>query len=112
MSDTAPKSRDFDDLAREEGPDAVKAAVEAARPMPSNDNIRRPIPIEFFLDIEPNLNALWTVKDLIGAGGFALFFGPPATGKSFMTLDLGLHVALGRDWFGRPTRQGGVIYVC
>jgi hypothetical protein len=112
MSDAAPKSRDFDDLAREEGPKAVKAAVEAARSIPSNDNVRKPIPVELFSDIQPSLNGIWTVKDLIPAGGMAGIYGSPGTGKSFLALDIALHVALGRPWFGRETKQGGVVYVC
>jgi KaiC/GvpD/RAD55 family RecA-like ATPase len=118
MSDAAAKSRDFDDLAREEGLEAVRATIETAPPvsslalMPSNDNVGRPIPIEFFSDIEPNLDGLWTIKDLIALGGLILIYGAPGTGKSFFVLDMAIHVALGRDWFGRRARQGGVIYVC
>lgn len=110
------KSRDFEDVARELGHETLRASIAAAtKPLPfagrpSNDNSGS-IPFEFFSDIEPNLNALWTVKNLIGAGAFIMFYGAPATGKSFLAIDMALHVALGLDWFGRPTRQGGVVYV-
>jgi AAA domain-containing protein len=32
-------------------------------------------------------------------------------GQTFLAIDLGLHIAGGREWFGRPTRQGGVVYI-
>lgn len=37
--------------------------------------------------------------------------GAPGCGKSFLSLDLALSVALGRDWSGEPVEQGPVVYV-
>jgi hypothetical protein len=41
----------------------------------------------------------------------AEFFGPPKCGKSFMALDLALHVVAGTSWFGRRIHRCGVLYV-
>lgn len=41
----------------------------------------------------------------------AWIIGKSGDGKSFVMLDLALHVATGRDWQGHPTRRGTVMYV-
>jgi KaiC/GvpD/RAD55 family RecA-like ATPase len=60
-------------------------------------------------DKQPPLS--WLVKGLLIEGGFSTVYGPPGTSKSFLVLDLALHVAHGRDWFGRRVAAGGVVYV-
>jgi hypothetical protein len=37
--------------------------------------------------------------------------GDAGCGKTFLALDLSLHVAAGLDWFGRRVNQGAVIYI-
>ena len=51
------------------------------------------------------------VKGLLSQGTCSLFYGDTGTCKSFFALDLGLHIALGRPWFGRPVARGLVIYI-
>ncbi len=53
----------------------------------------------------------WLVKDLLIDGGLSTVFGGPGTSKTFLALDLALHIAHGREWFGRKVTQGGVVYV-
>ncbi|MBS7544356.1 AAA family ATPase [Ancylobacter oerskovii] len=53
----------------------------------------------------------WLVKGLLVEGGLSTVYGPPGTSKSFLVLDLALHIAHGRDWFGRRVAEGGVVYV-
>jgi KaiC/GvpD/RAD55 family RecA-like ATPase len=60
-------------------------------------------------DKQPPLS--WLVKGLLIDGGFSTVYGPPGTSKTFLVLDLALHVAHGRDWFGRRVAAGGVVYV-
>lgn len=60
-------------------------------------------------DKQPPLS--WLVKGLLIEGGFSTVYGPPGTSKSFLVLDLALHVAHGRDWFGKRVAAGGVVYV-
>lgn len=38
-------------------------------------------------------------------------FGPPASFKSFIALDMGLSIAHGRKWQGRSTESGPVLYI-
>jgi hypothetical protein len=53
----------------------------------------------------------WAVQGLIEQGAVAAVSGEPGSGKSFLLVDLALHVAAGRDWFGRKVQPGAVLYV-
>lgn len=52
------------------------------------------------------------VKGILPAEGIAAIFGPSASGKSFLLLDLLASIATGRDWFGhRVYGTAPVVYV-
>lgn len=51
------------------------------------------------------------VKGLLGANGFSVVFGDPGCGKTFFTMDLALHIALGWEWRERKVEPGPVIYI-
>lgn len=53
----------------------------------------------------------WLVDGYLPAQGFGLIYGAPSSYKSFLALDLLLHVAYGRPWHGKPTRAGAVLYI-
>ena len=53
----------------------------------------------------------YLVKGVLDTRSFAEIFGPTGSGKSFIAIDLGLHVALGHSWRGRRVKQAGVLYV-
>ena len=53
----------------------------------------------------------WTVRDYIEADTHMLLFGESETLKSFLAVDIGLHVAAGREWCGQPVKQGPVFYI-
>lgn len=69
------------------------------------------LPIEWGEEIEPRLSSLWLVKKTLPLQGLALLYGHPGSGKSFLAIDLAMHIALGRDWNGCQTRKGVVVYV-
>ncbi|ABS66337.1 AAA ATPase [Xanthobacter versatilis] len=60
-------------------------------------------------DKQPALS--WLVKGMLIEGGLSTVYGPPGTSKTFLVLDLALHIAHGREWFGRRVAAGGVVYV-
>ena len=64
-----------------------------------------------FDDIRFDASNEWLIKRLLPQQGVALLFGLPKSFKSFIALDLGLHVALGWDWAGRRTTPGEVVYI-
>lgn len=72
-----------------------------------------PMPDGFlaFADIGLASSTEWMVRNLVPASGMSVMFGEPGCGKSFLALDLSLHVATGTPWFGAPVAAGGVVYV-
>jgi hypothetical protein len=56
-------------------------------------------------------NVDWLVKHFIPMESIGLFFGASETFKSFIALDLALHVAHGMKWLGKRTRKGPVAYI-
>jgi hypothetical protein len=55
---------------------------------------------------EPN----YQVDELIPLRGLVVVYGAPKSGKSFWTLDVTLHIALGWEYRERAVQQGTVIY--
>ena len=53
----------------------------------------------------------WVVKNVVPADSIGMIFGASQTFKSFVALDMALHVAHGMPWMGRRTKQGPVIYL-
>lgn len=68
----------------------------------------RPVP---FADIEPATTPAYTIKDVLPAEGLVVVWGPPKCGKSFVTLDMVLHVAAGWEYRERRTKPGTVVYI-
>lgn len=50
------------------------------------------------------------VKGLLPRAGLAVVWGAPKSGKSFWSMDLGLHVAAGWTYRDRPVEQAVVVY--
>lgn len=53
----------------------------------------------------------WLVKGVVPADSIGMLYGGSGTFKSFIALDLALHITHGLPWLGRRTKQGAVIYV-
>lgn len=53
----------------------------------------------------------WLVKGLIPADATGILFGESGAYKSFVALDLALHLAHGLPWCGRRTQQGAALYI-
>jgi hypothetical protein len=95
---------DHNDLAN---PELTRQLVNAAmKPKPA---VR--FPITRMGDIKAILDGQWLVKHLLPAQGLAVIYGPPGCGKSFLTLDTALHVAMGLPWAGKGVKQAAVIYI-
>jgi len=67
--------------------------------------------LESFASIEPVLSGSWIIKGLLPSSGLAVLYGEPGCGKSFLALDVALHVASGRPWAGKRVNQAGVVYI-
>ncbi len=53
----------------------------------------------------------WLIRDLLIKGSFAVLFGPPGVGKSFLALSWAFAVAAGKPWHGRNVNGGPVAYI-
>ena len=53
----------------------------------------------------------WLTDTLLTRHGFAVMWGQPGCGKTFVALDMALSVAAGRDFHDMPTSQGAVLYI-
>lgn len=51
----------------------------------------------------------WAIHGAVG--GLTVLWGASGSYKSFVAISIALAVASGRPWFGRPVRQGKVVYV-
>lgn len=59
---------------------------------------------------QPGPEHEWLIKDLLTRGERSMLYGPSQSGKSFAAFDISMCVALGRPYFGRKARRGGVVY--
>jgi hypothetical protein len=60
---------------------------------------------------QANQSVRWLVKHVLPADSLGVIFGGSGTFKSFIALDVALHVAHGLPWLGRKTKRGPVIYI-
>jgi hypothetical protein len=63
-----------------------------------------------FDDMKPDLEQLYLVDELIPVAGLVDIWGKPKCFKSFWTLDLMFHVAMGWKYRDRSVQQGAVVY--
>ena len=109
MPEGWPTNADVNDLAQRDGADVLEvllsSASEPAKPAP-----------RFKLLNSADLHALpplaWRVRGVLPAQGIASVYGPSASGKSFLVLDMAAAIAEGRDWFGYRVNACPVVYVC
>lgn len=64
-----------------------------------------------FDDAQLSTSVDYLVKPLFYRGMNAEVYGPSGGGKTFFTIDMMLHIALGIPWRGRRVRQALVVYV-
>jgi hypothetical protein len=93
--------------------DDVAAILAAARPKPTAiesgpDRRFRLLTLADLEDLEP---LDWMIDGAFPSGGFLGLYGPSGGLKSFVAIDIALHIATGREWHGHAVRQGPAVYV-
>ena len=68
-------------------------------------------PILSLSDLQAMPPVQFLVDGLFTRHGFAVMYGSPGCGKTFVALDVALCVASGKDWHGRAVKQGAVLYI-
>lgn len=92
MQQTAPEDA-FDELPEDEAP-----ARSRFQPVHVSEWVQRPPPA-------------WLIDDLLPQSELAMLFGAPGAGKSFMALDLAMHIATGTPWRDRDVVEGPVMWI-
>lgn len=114
--DWSGSSEDLDRLVT----DAVTAPpawlTDAAGHDPQGDDlpdagITATLPFFWFNEALPSLDANDFVEGLLTSTAMSVVYGPSNCGKTFFIVDLGLHVAWGREWRGRAVDRGAVVYL-
>src|SRR5262249_4877916 len=71
-----------------------------------------PCPIRFFDECRSAAPTRYHVKGLIAEGATSSVYGDPKTLKSTLAVDLGVHLAAGKEWRGHRVREArGVVYL-
>jgi AAA domain len=60
---------------------------------------------------EPDEEVSWTAEGLLPSGGVSLLVAKPKTGKSTLSRGCAMAVARGKEFLGRPTVRGKVVYL-
>ena len=107
MPDGWPQNSDVNDLMQRDGGDVLAALLESAIEPP------KPEPRYKLLHADDlrSLPALaWRVRGVLPAVGLAGLYGPSASGKSFLALDMAAAIAEGRRWFDCRLEAAPVVY--
>lgn len=92
-----------------------KVLLEMARQAPVVETAPEPKPDVFEtynLDYLKNMPPVeWLLDGILTRHGFAVLYGAPGIGKSFMSIDWALSIAYGQDWHGRQTKRNAVLYL-
>lgn len=83
-----------------------------AKPIGDNAGERaKHLPYILFSEVAPILSNQWMIKRVLPRHGLVTIYGPSGEGKTFVALDLLMHVARGVAWRGHHTRRGAVLYL-
>lgn len=53
----------------------------------------------------------WLIRGYLPLNSTCMLYGASGAGKSFLMLDMALHIANGKEWQGQKTKQGAVFYI-
>jgi hypothetical protein len=110
------KPPDANDILRNRGDDQLRRifdsppADEEPQPRDARASSQFKFPLIPFGQLKVETSGAYVVKDLIPRTGLVVIWGPPKCGKSFLNLDMMLHVALGWNYRGHRVKQGTVVY--
>lgn len=103
MPQGEPNNFDCNDLAQRDGLEALREILTAATAprykLLGSDALRALPPLA------------WRVRGVLPASGVAALYGPSASGKSFLALDVAAAIAEGGEWFGCRVIPAPVVYV-
>jgi hypothetical protein len=102
---------DFNDMAIDAGLDAVKKVLDNAKvPGPDADTTGPRFKLVKYSDIKMK-PADWLVYQLFERDSLNLLFSDPGGAKTFLAIDVACCVATGKDFHGRFSYQGPIVYI-
>lgn len=101
------EGKDFNDQQHHYGLDDVERTLRLVL----DARMETPLPLVWYEDVQAILTNNWIIKHVVPAEAFATIIGHPGCGKSFLALDMALHIATGQEWQGRKVKQGLVVYL-
>ena len=107
MPDGWPQNSDVNDLAQRDGGDVLAALLESASEPPKPEPRYKLLGADDLRDLPP---LVWCVRGVLPAVGLAGLYGPSASGKSFLALDMAAAIAEARQWFGCRVEAAPVVY--
>jgi len=96
------KGADWNDVMVQEGAQSVKKQL---------GSIKKPKPLFVPLGDLEFRKPQWIIDGLLEQHSFAVCFGAPAAGKTFVTLDMALSIATGNAFHEHDVKQGAVFYI-
>lgn len=102
QSERAPAAEQFERI-----PAAPAGKIEAPASRKREATKRRPL--QWIDDGQAIQDIDWLAEDMIPAGSIGFLAAQPGGGKSALAVDLALHLALGRDFFGSKVASGGTF---
>jgi hypothetical protein len=88
----------------EPGPEAEGEDFNAASPL----DLYEPLDIEQLAALPP---VSYLIDKILTDYGLAVIYGDPASGKTFLALDMALHLAINAPWHDHETTQTGILYI-
>ncbi|MDO8969096.1 MAG: AAA family ATPase, partial [Saprospiraceae bacterium] len=102
---------DFDDIRQAQGLDVVKEMIWAAIPTMGQPLVVEKRSLFSLNDVLSMRRPRMIVAGMLPEKCFASVTGPTGAWKSFFAINMSMNVACGVDFFGRSTRQTGVLYI-
>ena len=106
------------DLARWEarfGQDLSRMVASAQKYAPSEERIAEIASGGLFMGMEAlgdlTRNVRWAVKGLVPEDSMGMIFGASGTYKSFIAIDLAMHMVHEMEWAGKRTKKGAIAYL-
>jgi RecA-family ATPase len=118
LAKVSPLIRHEDDVTT---PERLVAATETVAPVQpqtpaanvhqETDKTYKPFKIESWQSVKDE-PVNWLIQDVIPEKSFVALYGPPASFKSFIAMDIAECIASGRDWLGKKINgTGPVLYI-
>lgn len=92
--------------------DLLEEGFSKLRSISSASPSGRSLPLLGYEELRAHAQAVsWLVKGIVQADAIGVLFGASGTFKTYLALDLALHVVHGLRWLGRRTQQGPVVII-